>query len=170
MEHLNSISQPLRNLAMIEKVNSVPPGYHTVTPYLLIQGASDAIAFYVRVFGAEEITRLTAPDGRIGHAEIRIGESTIMIADEHPEMDFLGPKSRGGTTVSLLIYVDNSDDTFNAALDAGATELRPMCDQFYGDRSGTVTDPWGHVWSIATRLEDISPAELKRRFEELYAD
>ena len=170
MEHLNSISQPLRNLAMIEKVNSVPPGYHTVTPYLLIKGASDAIAFYVRVFGAEEITRLTAPDGRIGHAEIRIGESTIMIADEHPEMDFLGPKSRGGTTVSLLIYVDNSDDTFNAALDAGATELRPMCDQFYGDRSGTVTDPWGHVWSIATRLEDISPAELKRRFEELYAD
>ncbi len=155
---------------MIEKVNSVPPGYHTVTPYLLIQGASDAIAFYVRIFGAEEITRLTAPDGRIGHAEIRIGESTIMIADEHPEMDFLGPKSRGGTTVSLLIYVDHSDDTFNAALDAGATELRPMCDQFYGDRSGTVTDPWGHVWSIATRLEDISPAELKRRFEELYAD
>ena len=155
---------------MIEKVNSVPPGYHTVTPYLLIQGASDAIAFYVRIFGAEEITRLTAPDGRIGHAEIRIGQSTIMIADEHPEMDFLGPKSRGGTTVSLLIYVDNSDDTFNAALDAGATELRPMCDQFYGDRSGTVTDPWGHVWSIATRLEDISPAELKRRFEELYAE
>lgn len=155
---------------MIEKVNSVPPGYRTVTPYLLIEGASDAIAFYVRIFGAEEITRLTAPDGRIGHAEIRIGESTIMIADEHPEMDFLGPKSRGGTTVSLLIYVDHSDDTFNAALDAGATELRPMCDQFYGDRSGTVTDPWGHVWSIATRLEDISPAELKRRFEELYAD
>ncbi len=155
---------------MIEKVNSVPPGYHTVTPYLLIQGASDAIAFYVRIFGAEEITRLTAPDGRIGHAEIRIGESTIMIADEHPEMDFLGPKSRGGTTVSLLIYVDHADDIYNAALDAGATELRPMCDQFYGDRSGTVTDPWGHVWSFATRLEDISPAELKRRFEELYAD
>ncbi|MBC7966988.1 MAG: VOC family protein [Fuerstia sp.] len=155
---------------MIEKVNSVPPGYHTVTPYLLIKGASDAIAFYGRVFGAEEITRLTAPDGRIGHAEIRIGESTIMIADEHPEMDFLGPQSRGGTTVSLLIYVDHADDIFNAALDAGATELRPMCDQFYGDRSGTVTDPWGHVWSIATRLEDISPAELKRRFEELYAD
>lgn len=170
MEHLNSISQPLRNLTMIEKVNSVPPGYHTVTPYLLIKGASDAIAFYVRIFGAEEITRLTAPDGRIGHAEIRIGESTIMIADEHPEMDFLGPQSRGGTTVSLLIYVDHADDIFNAALDAGATELRPMCDQFYGDRSGTVTDPWGHVWSIATRLEDISPAELKRRFEELYAD
>lgn len=155
---------------MIEKVNSVPPGYHTVTPYLLIKGASDAIAFYARVFGAEEITRLTAPDGRIGHAEIRIGDSTIMIADEHPEMDFLGPQSRGGTTVSLLIYVDHADDIFNTALEAGAHELRPLCDQFYGDRSGTVTDPWGHVWSIATRLEDISPTELKRRFEELYAD
>ncbi|MEJ7594537.1 MAG: VOC family protein [Planctomycetaceae bacterium] len=155
---------------MIQKANSVPPGYHTVTPYLLIKGASDAIAFYVQVFGAKEITRLTAPDGRIGHAEIRIGESTIMIADEHPEMDFLGPQSRGGTTVSLLIYVDHADDVFNDALQRGAKELRPICDQFYGDRSGSVTDPWGHVWSIATHLEDISPAELKRRFEELYAD
>ena len=155
---------------MIQKANFVPPGYHTVTPYLLIKGASDAIAFYVQVFGAEEITRLTAPDGRIGHAEIRIGESTIMIADEHPEMDFLGPQSRGGTTVSLLIYVEHADEVFNDALQRGARELRPICDQFYGDRSGSVTDPWGHVWSIATHLEDISPAELKRRFEELYAD
>lgn len=155
---------------MIQKSNSFPPGYHTVTPYLLIQGASDAIAFYVRVFGAEEITRLTAPDGRIGHAEIRIGSSTIMIADEHPEMDFLGPKSRGGTTVSLLIYVADADKVFSDALEAGAMELRPICDQFYGDRSGSITDPWGHVWSIATHLEDISPAELKRRFEELYAE
>ena len=155
---------------MIQKANSVPQGYHNVTPYLLIKGASDAIAFYVRVFGAEEIIRLTAPDGRIGHAEIRIGESVIMIADEHPEMDFLGPQSRGGTTVSLLIYVDNADDTFKEALLAGAKELRPLCDQFYGDRSGSITDPWGHVWSIATRLEKITPAELKRRFNELYAD
>ena len=159
---------------MIQKVNSVPPavppGLHTVTPYLLIKGAGDAIAFYVRVFGAVEITRLTAPDKRIGHAEIRIGLSTIMIADEPPEFDFLGPQSRGGTTVSLLIYVDDADRVFRDALDAGATELRPLCDQFYGDRSGTVTDPWGHVWSIATHLEDISPAELTRRFEALYAD
>ncbi len=155
---------------MIQKVNSVPQGYHNVTPYLLINGASEAIAFYVKVFGAEEITRLTAPDGRIGHAEIRIGESVVMIADEHPEMDFLGPQSRGGTTVSLLIYVDDSDEVFKEALKAGAAELRPLCDQFYGDRSGSVTDPWGHVWSIATRLEDITPEELKRRFDELYAD
>lgn len=155
---------------MIQKVNSIPRGMNTVTPYLLIQGASEAISFYMQVFGAEEIVRLTAPDGRIGHAEIRIGDSVIMIADEHPEMDFLGPQSRGGTTVSLLIYVENADEIFSAAIDAGATELRPLCDQFYGDRSGSVTDPWGHVWSIATHLEDIGPAELKQRFEELYAD
>lgn len=103
-----------------------------MTPYLLIKGASEAIAFYTQAFGAEEITRLTAPDGRIGHAEIRVGDSVIMIADEHPEMDFLGPQSRGGTTVSLLIYVDHVDDVFEKALDSGATELRPLCDQFYG--------------------------------------
>jgi PhnB protein len=163
MEYPHSILQPPRNVTMIQRANSVPQGYHNVTPYLLIKGASDAIAFYVKVFGAEEITRLTAPDGRIGHAEIRIGESVVM-------MEFLGPQSRGGTTVTLLIYVDNSDEVFNAAMQAGATELRPLCDQFYGDRSGSVTDPWGHVWSIATRLEDITPEELKRRFDELYAD
>ncbi|HQZ65441.1 MAG TPA: VOC family protein [Planctomycetaceae bacterium] len=155
---------------MIQKVNVTPAGFQTVTPYLLIKGASEAIDFYTRIFNATETTRLTAPDGRIGHAEIRIGESTIMIADEHPEMDFLGPESRGGTTVSLLIYVEHADDVFYAAIAAGATELRPLCDQFYGDRSGTVTDPWGHVWSIATHLEDISPAELQRRFEELYSE
>ncbi len=156
--------------AMIQKVNSIPRGMSTVTPYLLIQGGSEAISFYVQVFGAKEIVRLTSPDGRICHAEIRIGDSVIMVADEHPEMDFLGPKTRGGTTVSLLIYVENADEVFASAINAGATELRPICDQFYGDRSGSITDPWGHVWSIATHLEDISPVELKRRFDELYAD
>ena len=170
MKDLLSILQLPRTQPMIQKMNSKPPGIHTVTPYLLIKGASEAIAFYAQVFGAEEITRLTAPDGRIGHAEIRVGDSVMMIADEHPEMDFLGPQSRGGTTVSFLIYVDHADDVFDKALNSGATELRPLCDQFYGDRSGSVTDPWGHVWTIATHLEDISPTELKRRFEELYAD
>ncbi len=155
---------------MIQKVNSIPRGMSTVTPYLLIQGGSEAISFYVQVFGAKEIVRLASPDGRICHAEIRIGDSVIMVADEHPEMDFLGPKTRGGTTVSLLIYVENADEVFASAINAGATELRPICDQFYGDRSGSITDPWGHVWSIATHLEDISPVELKRRFDELYAD
>lgn len=155
---------------MSSKVPPIPTGYHSVTPYLLISGAGAAIDFYVRAFGAVEVLRLTAPDGRIGHAEIRIGDSHVMLADEHPEMDFLGPQSRGGTTVSMLIYVTDVDAVFAQAVAAGATELRPLCDQFYGDRSGAVTDPWGHVWSIASRVEDISPEEIQRRFQELYGD
>jgi PhnB protein len=155
---------------MSNSVLPIPDGYHSVTPYLLIRGASDAIAFYVKAFGATEVFRLTAPDGRIGHAEIRIGNSHVMIADEHPEMDFLGPQSRGGTTVSLLVYVADADAIFKQAIDAGATELRPICDQFYGDRSGTVTDPWGHVWSIASRVENVTVEEIQQRFQDLYCD
>lgn len=155
---------------MSSNVQPIPAGYHSVTPYLLIRGASDAIAFYVKAFGATEVLQLKSPDGKIGHAEIRIGDSHVMIADEHPDMDFLGPQSRGGTTVSLLIYVEDVDQVFNRAIEAGGTELRPLCDQFYGDRSGTITDPWGHVWSIATHIEDLSPEEIQRRFQELYGD
>ena len=155
---------------MSSKVSPVPVGYHSVTPYLLIGGAGAAIDFYIKAFGAVEVLRLTGPDGRVGHAEIRIGDSHIMLADEHPEMDFLGPQSRGGTTVSLLIYVADADVVFAQAIAAGATELRPLCDQFYGDRSGAVTDPWGHVWSIASRIEEITPEEIQRRFQELYGD
>ena len=155
---------------MLSKVPPIPAGYHSVTPYLLIGGAEAAIEFYTKAFGAVEVLRLTSPDNRIGHAEIRIGDSHVMLADEHPEMDFLGPQSRGGTTVSLLIYVDDADAVFARAIAAGATELRPMCDQFYGDRSGAVTDPWGHVWSIASRIEAISHEEIQRRFQELYGD
>lgn len=155
---------------MSKSISPVPPGYHTVTPYLLIRGASDAIAFYKEAFGAVEVLRLTSPDGRISHAEIRIGDSHVMIADEHPEMDFLGPQSRGGTTVSLMVYVPDADSVFARAIKAGAQELRPLCDQFYGDRSGAVTDPWGHVWSISCRIEDVSPEEIQRRFQELYGD
>lgn len=155
---------------MSKSISPVPPGYHAVTPYLLIRGASDAIAFYKEAFGAVEVLRLTSPDGRIGHAEIRIGDSHVMIADEHPEMDFLGPQSRGGTTVSLMVYVPDADFVFARAIKAGAQELRPLCDQFYGDRSGAVTDPWGHVWSISCRIEDVSAEEIQRRFQELYGD
>lgn len=155
---------------MTSTVSPVPSGYHNVTPYLLINGASEAIDFYIRVFEAVEVLRLTSPDGRIGHAEIRIGDSHIMIADEHPELDFLGPKSRGGTCVTLHLYVADVDQIFARAIAAGATELRPLCDQFYGDRSGAVTDAWGHVWSIASRIEDITPEEIQRRFQELYGD
>jgi PhnB protein len=153
---------------MSDSVSAIPTGYHSVTPYLLIRGAADAMAFYQRAFGAVEVMRLQGPDGKIGHAEIRIGDSHVMLADEHPEMDFLGPQTRGGTTVSLLIYVPNVDEVFAQAINAGATELRPLCDQFYGDRSGTVTDPWGHVWSIATHIEDVAPDEINRRFQAFY--
>lgn len=155
---------------MSSDVPPIPPDYSTVTPYLLIQGAAEAMEFYGKAFGATEILRLTSPDGRIAHGEIRIGNSHVMLADEHPEMDFLGPRSRGGTTVSLLIYVENADQVFEQAIRAGATELRPLCDQFYGDRSGVVTDPWGHVWSIAMRIENLTPEEIQQRFQELYSD
>ena len=155
---------------MSSKVSPIPEGYHSVTPYLLIGGASAAIDFYVRAFGAVEALRLTTPDGRIGHAEIRIGDSHLMLADEHPEMDFLGPQSRGGTCVTMHLYVADADAVFARAIAAGAKELRPLCDQFYGDRSGAVTDPWGHVWSIASRIEDINSDEIQRRFQELYGD
>jgi PhnB protein len=155
---------------MTSKVSPIPEGYHSVTPYLLIGGASAAIDFYVRAFGAVEGLRLTGPDGRIGHAEIRIGDSHLMLADEHPEMDFLGPQSRGGTCVTMYLYVADADAVFARAIAAGAKELRPLCDQFYGDRSGAVTDPWGHVWSIASRIEDITSDEIQRRFQELYGD
>lgn len=155
---------------MADAVRPIPDGYHSVTPYLLIRGAAEAIAFYGRAFGATEKLRLETPDGRIGHAEIRIGDSHVMLADEVAEMDFLGPQSRGGTTVSLLIYVDDVDAVFERAIEAGATELKPLCDQFYGDRAGTVVDPWGHVWSIASRIEDLDTKEIEQRFRELFVE
>lgn len=153
---------------MSDPVNPIPAGYHSVTPYLLIRNATAAIEFYRQVFGAVEIMRLVDPEGRISHAEITIGNSRIMLADEHPEMDFLGPQTRGGTTVSLLIYVANVDEVFEMALQQGSREVRPLVDQFYGDRSGTIEDPYGHIWSIATHLEDISPAEMEARFREMF--
>lgn len=155
---------------MSTPVPPIPAGYHSVTPYLLIRGAADAIRFYTEAFGATEVMRLQGPDGKIGHAEVRIGDSHVMLADEVAEMDFLGPQSRGGTTVSLLIYVENADAVFAKALAAGATEMKPLCDQFYGDRSGTVVDPWGHVWTVATHVEDVSPEEIQKRFEEFFGE
>ena len=155
---------------MMSNVTPIPEGYHTITPYLLIGGASAAIDFYKQVFGATEVLRLTGPDGRIGHAELKIGTSRLMLADEHPEMDFLGPNGRGGTPVTIHLYVEDADALFSAAVAAGATELRPLCDQFYGDRSGAVTDPWGHIWSIASRIEVLTTDEIQQRFQELYGD
>lgn len=144
---------------------TIPDGYHSVTPYLIIKGAASAIDFYKRAFGATELMRMPSPDGTIGHAEIKIGDSTIMLADEHPQMGYRSPQSLGGAGVSLMIYLDQVDDVFKRAVAAGAKELQPVKDQFYGDRSGTLQDPFGHVWTIATHVEDISPEEMRTRVE-----
>jgi PhnB protein len=147
-------------------VKPVPDGYHTVTPYLIMKDAARALEFYKAAFGAVELMRMPAPGGKIGHAEIRIGDSPVMLADEFPEMDARGPQSLGGSAVGLMLYVEDADAVFNRAVSAGATVQRPMKDQFYGDRSGTLVDPFGHVWTIGTHKEDVPPDEMKRRSEE----
>jgi PhnB protein len=148
-------------------VKPIPEGYHSVTPYLVISGAAAAIDYYKRVFGAEERMRMDAPGGMIGHAELEIGNSVVMLADEHPQQGFRGPRAIGGTPVSLLLYVENVDDVWKRALQAGAKELKPLENQFYGDRMGTLEDPFGHVWSLATHVEDVPPEEMARRSEEM---
>ncbi len=147
-----------------------PEGYHTVTPYLIIDGAAEAIDFYTRVLGATETLRMGGPDGRVGHAEITMGESKIMLADENPEMGFTGPKSIGGTPVSIHVYVEDVDAIYATAIDAGGEEIRPVKDQFYGDRTGTFKDPFGHVWTVSTHTEDVSPEEMDRRCAEMAAE
>ncbi len=143
-------------------VRAIPEGYHSVTPYLIVDGAEEAIRFYERAFGATEMLRLPMGD-KIGHAEIRIGDSFVMLSDEWPEYGKLGPKARGGATSSLMIYVEDVDAAFERALAAGATEERPVEDQFYGDRSGTLVDPFGHSWTLATHVEDVGEEEMQRR-------
>jgi PhnB protein len=151
---------------MTDKVKPIPEGYHTVTPYLMIRDAARAIEFYKEAFGAKEIHRMVMPEGRIGHAEIQIGDSRIMLADEFPEMGFVGPQTRGGTTVSLMVYVEDVDAVFDRAVKAGAKVTRPIANQFYGDRLGGLEDPFGHAWHISTHIEDVSPEEMQRRSEE----
>lgn len=141
----------------------IPEGYHTVTPYLIVRGASDAIDFYKKAFGATELFRFPSPDGKIGHAEIMIGDSPVMLADEYPEMGYKGPESLSGSPVSILVYVEDVDKIFNQAVTAGATVKERLQDKFYGDRTGTVTDPFGHIWHIATHKEDVSMEEMNRR-------
>ena len=148
-------------------VKAIPEGYHSITPYLVIKGASEAIEYYKRVFGATERMRMDAPGGTIGHAELQIGDSVLMLADEHPQQGFRGPGAFGGTPVSVLLYVENVDDVWKRALQAGAKELKPLENQFYGDRMGTLEDPFGHIWSLATHVEDVSPEEMARRSEEM---
>ena len=146
-------------------VKPIPDGYHSVTPYLVVDDATAAIDFYTRAFGAKEKFRLPMGD-RIGHAEMLIGDSHIMLADEFPDMGHLGPKSRGGTTVSLMVYVEDVDRAFRQALDAGATQVKPLKNEFWGDRMGTLTDPFGHMWSLASTVEEVSPEEMQRRMAE----
>jgi PhnB protein len=145
---------------------AIPDGYQTATPYLIIKGAAAAIDFYKRAFGATEMMRMVDPTGRIGHAEIRIGDSVIMLADEHPNMGYRSPRSLGGSSVSILLYLESVDAVFKRAVEAGAKAQRPVADQFYGDRSGTLEDPFGHVWTVATHVEDVPPEEMRRRAEE----
>jgi PhnB protein len=147
-------------------VKPIPEGYHSVTPYLIIKGAAAAIDYYRKVFGATERMRMDGPGGTIGHAELVIGDSTIMLADEHPTMGYRSPKTLGGNPVSLVLYVENVDTVFKRAVDAGAKAQRPVENQFYGDRMGTLEDPFGHVWSVATHVEDVPPEEMGRRAQE----
>ena len=145
------------------KVQPIPKGYHDVTPYLAIRGAAAAIDFYRKAFGAKEIMRMPGPEGRIGHAEIVIGASRVMLADEYEAMQFLSPQARGGSAVHLHVYVKDADALVAKAEKAGAKIIRAVADQFYGDRLGTIEDPYGHVWHIATHVEDVPPKEMKRR-------
>jgi PhnB protein len=147
----------------------IPEGYPRVTPYLIVDGASDAIDFYKSVLGASERMRMDGPDGKVGHAELELGDSVIMLADENPDMDARGPKTVGGTPVTLHVYVEDSEDTFKRAIDAGARQLRPVEDQFYGDRSGAFEDPFGHHWHVATHVEDVPPEEMEKRAAEAMA-
>ena len=144
-------------------VKPVPEGYHTATPYLICRGAAAAIDYYKAAFGATEIRRMEGPGGTLGHAEVRIGDSVIMLADEFPEVGSRSPLAIGGTPVFIMLYVEDVDRVFGQAIAAGGKELRPVVDQFYGDRSGTLLDPFGHMWNVATHTEDLSPEEMKKR-------
>ena len=147
---------------MMANVKPIPDGYHSVTPYLIVDGGAKAIDFYKKAFGATELFRMDH-GGKIGHAEIKIGDSPVMLADEQPSMGFVGPQKLGGTPVSLMIYVEDVDTVYKRAIDSGGAELKALQDQFYGDRSGTLKDPFGHVWTIATHKEDVTPEEMNKR-------
>jgi len=142
------------------KPNPIPPGMHSVTPHLVCAGAADAIEFYKKAFNAQEYGRVPGPDGRLMHALINIGDSMVMLVDEYPEYGSLGPKARNGTSVTLHMYVEDADKQFKQALDAGCTVQMPLDDMFWGDRYGIVQDPFGHQWSIATHIRDVSPEEI----------
>jgi len=146
-------------------VKHTPEGYHTATPYLIVKGAAAAIDFYKKVFGATEIVRMAGPDGTVMHGEVKIGDSMIMLGEEMPAWGGTSPATLGGSPVGICLYFPDVDARVKLALVNGATVKRPVQDQFYGDRSGTITDPFGHVWTIATHIEDVPPGEMNQRFE-----
>ena len=145
------------------KAKPIPDGYHSMTPYLIVDGAAKAIDFYTQIFGAKEKMRMPGPGGKVGHAELNLGDTMIMLADEHPEMDARGPRAFGGSAVSLMVYVPDVDATVAKATAAGAKVVRKVENQFYGDRMGTIEDPFGHRWHVATHVEDVSPEEMAKR-------
>ena len=148
---------------MSPSVKPIPDGSPQVSPYIVVEGATQAIDFYTQVLGATERMMMGGPGGKFGHAELQFGDSVVMLADEFPDMGYRGPKSLGGTPVTIGVYVEDVDKTFDAAVKAGAKELRPVENQFYGDRTGQIEDPWGHRWSILTHVEDVSPDEMAKR-------
>jgi PhnB protein len=151
-------------------VSAIPEGYHTATPYLYIRGAASALDFYKKAFGAKEVMRFPGPGGKLMHAEMQIGNSIIMLADENVDMGVRGPQTLGGCSSSFMLYVEDVDAQFAQAVAAGAKVQRPIKDQFYGDRSGTLEDPFGHVWTIATHKEDVTVEEAMRRAGQQYAN
>ena len=150
-------------------VKPIPEGYHTITPYLAVKDAAEAIDYYKQAFGAKERVRMDAPDGKIGHAELEIGDSLVMLSDPFPQSSTTPPKELGGTTSSIFMYVEDVDAVVKRAIDAGATITMEVADQFWGDRFGSVTDPFGHVWSIATHIEDVPPEEMEERAKKAMA-
>ena len=154
---------------MAGKVNPIPKGYHTVTPYLVLDDASRAIEFYKKAFGAQEIMRMQGPAGKIAHAEIKIGDSPVMISDEMPGASDRSPKSLGGSGVGIFLYVDDVDSVFNQAVSAGAKAEMPPEDMFWGDRFGKLVDPFGHHWALATHIEDVAPEDMEKRGKEAMA-
>jgi uncharacterized glyoxalase superfamily protein PhnB len=154
---------------MAKKAQAIPKGYHTVTPNICVAGADRAIDFYKRAFGAEELSRFPAPDGKIMHAEIRIGDSVVMLGDEMPDQGAKSPKSYGGTPVGFFIYKENVDSAWKQAVDAGGKAVVPLADQFWGDRTGCLEDPFGHRWWLAQHIQDLTPDELRQRAEEAFS-
>jgi PhnB protein len=151
------------------KVNPIPKGFRSVTPYLTLNDTARALDFYKRAFGAEVLVRMDGPGGKIGHAEIKIGDSIIMLGDEMPGSGARSPQSLGGTTFGIMLYVENADAVFNQAVAAGAQVEAPIADMFWGDRYGKLKDPFGHSWSVATHMEDVAPAEMSKRMQEFSA-